>query len=86
LAKVLSDCTADRKRKYVTYMDFFKDSLIFSFGNSAASSTEQPRAWTPSPGYSTSRTRTPMSWKLRRRKTRSQWRRDQKRMNDVKYN
>ena len=58
------------------------DSLIFSFGNSAGSPTEQPRAWTPPPGSTTPQTRRPMSWKPRRRKTPSQWRRDQKRMKD----
>ena len=59
-----------------------KDSLIFSLGNSAGSPTEQPRAWTPPPGSTTPQTRTPMSWKTRRRKTPSQWRHDQKRMKD----
>ena len=58
------------------------DSLIFSFGNSAGSLTEQPRTWTPTPGSTTPQTRRPMSWKPRRRKTPSQWRRDQKRMKD----
>ena len=60
------------------------DSLIFSFGNSAGSPTEKPRAWTPPPPGSTAPwTRTPMSWtKPRRRKTPSQCRRDQKRMQE----
>ena len=59
-----------------------KDSLIFSLGNSAGSPTERPRAWTPSPGSATPQTRTPLSWKPRRRKTPSQCRRDQMRLRD----
>ena len=54
-----------------------KGSLIFSLGNSAGSPTEQPRAWTPPPSSRPPWTRTP-----RRRKTPSQCRRDQKRMQE----
>ena len=57
-----------------------KDSLIFFLGNSVGSPAEQPQAWTPPP--SSTSPRTPMSWTPRRRKTPSQWRRDQKRMQD----
>ena len=54
-----------------------KDSIIFSIGNSAGSPSEEPRAWTPPPSSRPPWTRTP-----RRRKTPSQWRRDQKRMEE----
>ena len=54
-----------------------KDSLIFSLGNSAGSPPEQPRPWTPPLSSGPPWTRTP-----RRRKTPSQWRRDQKRMQE----
>ena len=59
-----------------------KDSLIFSLGNSAGSPAEQLRAWTSPPGSTTPWTPTPMSWTKPRRKTPSQCRRDQKRMQE----